>query len=273
MTYFLALAAAMSAPIPAATATPQSDEDKFRACLHLVDKDPEAAIAMAGQWRVAGSLVMARQCLGMAYAATQRWAAAMTAFEQSAQAAGQGGKPVEQQAKAAGQGGKPVEQSAQAAGQGHHQPGRTQHPSQTGQQEHTNERRGHAINQAMRGFLPVLRAAGRQHRYKGLTERPFGEQPAKQIGDAERHVEGVSHRACAKGRSDQQLTRQTGDARGQGQQGDDERGFDQTHAASVAGAPWSWHGWPSSPLGLNPARFPPGRSLDPGGLSLTQGFC
>ena len=87
MTYFLALAAAMSAPIPAATATPQSDEDKFRACLHLVDKDPEAAIAMAGQWRVAGSLVMARQCLGMAYAASQRWDSAMTAFEQSAQAA------------------------------------------------------------------------------------------------------------------------------------------------------------------------------------------
>ena len=76
----------MAAPSPA-PAAPQSDDDKFRACLQLVDKDPEAAIAMAGQWRVSGSLIMARQCLGMAYAATQRWASAMTAFEQSAQAA------------------------------------------------------------------------------------------------------------------------------------------------------------------------------------------
>ena len=86
MTILFALAATLAAPNPAPTA-PQSDDDKFRACLTLVDKDPEAAIAMAGQWRVSGSLIMARQCLGMAYAATQRWAAAMTAFEQSAQAA------------------------------------------------------------------------------------------------------------------------------------------------------------------------------------------
>lgn len=86
MTPLLALAAAMAAPSPA-PAAPQSDDDKFRACLQLVDKDPEAAIAMAGQWRVSGSLIMARQCLGMAYAATQRWSSAMTAFEQSAQAA------------------------------------------------------------------------------------------------------------------------------------------------------------------------------------------
>ena len=86
MTILFALAATLAAPNPAPTA-PQSDDDKFRACLTLVDKDPEAAIAMAGQWRVSGSLIMARQCLGMAYAATQRWASAMTAFEQSAQAA------------------------------------------------------------------------------------------------------------------------------------------------------------------------------------------
>lgn len=87
MTLFLALAAAVATPSPAPAAAPQSDEEKFRACLIMVDKDPEAAIAMAGQWRVSGSLVMARQCLGMAYAATQRWASAMTAFEQSAQTA------------------------------------------------------------------------------------------------------------------------------------------------------------------------------------------
>lgn len=86
MTILLALAAAVSAPNPTPAAA-QSDEDMFRSCLQLVDKDPEAAITMAGQWRVSGSLIMARQCLGMAYAATQRWASAMSAFEQSAQAA------------------------------------------------------------------------------------------------------------------------------------------------------------------------------------------
>ena len=52
----------------------------------LINSDPEAAIAFAGRWRVEGGNVLPRQCLGMAYAAQEKWASAMTAFEQAANA-------------------------------------------------------------------------------------------------------------------------------------------------------------------------------------------
>jgi tetratricopeptide (TPR) repeat protein len=53
-------------------------------CAALVKSDPEQAIAAAGAWRVAGGGLSARQCLGLAYAALDRWAPAATAFEQAA---------------------------------------------------------------------------------------------------------------------------------------------------------------------------------------------
>lgn len=67
-------------------AGPQSDEARFRACITQIDTDADAAIALAGRWRVEGGNVLARQCLGMAYAAQEKWASAMTAFEQAANA-------------------------------------------------------------------------------------------------------------------------------------------------------------------------------------------
>lgn len=82
MTPLLLIALASASP----TAAAAPDDVRFRDCLMMVDRDPEAAIAYAGQWRVDGSLVLARQCLGMAYAAQQRWASAVVAFQQAAQA-------------------------------------------------------------------------------------------------------------------------------------------------------------------------------------------
>lgn len=80
-----------SAPLLLALATADAPTDetdavRFKTCVEQIDTDPEGAISYAGQWRVDGSNVLARQCLGMAYAAQQRWASAVTAFEQAAKA-------------------------------------------------------------------------------------------------------------------------------------------------------------------------------------------
>lgn len=77
----------LSLTLAAAAALPAGEDARFRACIEKMDQDPEAAIAFAGHWRLAGSAIGARQCLGMAYATQQRWAAAITAFEQAAEAA------------------------------------------------------------------------------------------------------------------------------------------------------------------------------------------
>ncbi len=76
----------------AAAATPVSapvsvNEKRFADCVALVERDPAKAIEAAGNWRVEGGSILARQCLGLAYAAQQRWLPAMTAFEQAAQTA------------------------------------------------------------------------------------------------------------------------------------------------------------------------------------------
>ena len=71
-----------------AAAPPQSAlEKKFDACAELAKTDPAKAAAAADQWRVAGGGLLARQCLGVAYAAQERWAPAAVAFEQAAQEA------------------------------------------------------------------------------------------------------------------------------------------------------------------------------------------
>lgn len=72
----------------AAAAAPQSAlEKKFDACADLAKTDPAKAAAAADAWRVAGGGLLARQCLGVAYAAQERWAPAAVAFEQAAQEA------------------------------------------------------------------------------------------------------------------------------------------------------------------------------------------
>lgn len=74
ITLVLTLAAALQA---APVTSPE-------ACAALVKSAPEKAIDAAGAWRLAGGGLSARHCLGLAYAAAERWAPAATAFEQAA---------------------------------------------------------------------------------------------------------------------------------------------------------------------------------------------
>lgn len=77
----LALAAAQAAP------SPDTTDDRFRRCADLARTEPERAVDTAEAWRAAGGGLQARQCLGLAFAALERWPAAATAFEQAALAA------------------------------------------------------------------------------------------------------------------------------------------------------------------------------------------
>jgi tetratricopeptide (TPR) repeat protein len=78
---FLALAAA-------AQAGPADDSGaRFRSCTDLVRQSPDKAIAAADAWRLKGGGLEARQCLGLAYSAAERWAPAAAAFEQAAREA------------------------------------------------------------------------------------------------------------------------------------------------------------------------------------------
>lgn len=70
--------------LAAATPLPAPDETRFTKCVALIDTKADAAIAEADRWRLAGGGLLSRQCLGLAYAAQQRWAAAAVAFEQAA---------------------------------------------------------------------------------------------------------------------------------------------------------------------------------------------
>ena len=80
----IAAAAAATAATPPAPAPLTVAEQRFDACISLIDTDPTKAIDAAGAWRIEGGGVPARQCLGLAYAALGRWSAAATTFEQAA---------------------------------------------------------------------------------------------------------------------------------------------------------------------------------------------
>ena len=75
--FFLALQA--SAPIPS-----QSNEAIYRGCTASVKQDAKRAVDEANQWYVRGGGIFARACLGLAYAAQERWEPAAVAFEQAA---------------------------------------------------------------------------------------------------------------------------------------------------------------------------------------------
>lgn len=78
-----AAAPARPAPAPA----PQADDPasaRYRQCTDQVRANAEAAVAAANAWREQGGGIAARQCLGLALAALERWASAATAFEQAA---------------------------------------------------------------------------------------------------------------------------------------------------------------------------------------------
>lgn len=69
----------------AAAASPASaDEARFTGCASLAAEAPDKAIAEATAWRDSGGGLLARQCLGLAFVAADRWAPAALAFEQAA---------------------------------------------------------------------------------------------------------------------------------------------------------------------------------------------
>jgi tetratricopeptide (TPR) repeat protein len=72
--------AAAAASIPSSSA----DQSRFAACVAAVETNPQKAIDEATSWQVVGGGILARQCLGLAFAAQSRWLPAMTAFEQAA---------------------------------------------------------------------------------------------------------------------------------------------------------------------------------------------
>ena len=77
MTLFLAVLAA---------AAPDSNAARFANCVALASANPAKALDEAGEWRIKGGGVLARQCTGLAYAALNRWQSAALAFEQAAKA-------------------------------------------------------------------------------------------------------------------------------------------------------------------------------------------
>ena len=84
----LALAAVQTPPA-AATPGPQGANERLRACLALVQSNPEQAAAEARGWleEQGAPRLMARRCLGLAFARQEQWAAAATVYELAAQEA------------------------------------------------------------------------------------------------------------------------------------------------------------------------------------------
>jgi len=84
-----ALALAALQPPAAAADAPQSANDRLRACMALVHSNPEQAAAEARGWldEQGAPRLLARRCLGLAFAEQGQWAAAATVYELAAQEA------------------------------------------------------------------------------------------------------------------------------------------------------------------------------------------
>ena len=79
--------------LAAAQGLSAGDVARFQSCTALVKSQPENGVASANDWLVKGGGILARQCLGLGYAAMERWAPAATAFEQAAREAESGQDP------------------------------------------------------------------------------------------------------------------------------------------------------------------------------------
>lgn len=66
---------------------PSPARDRWERCVEAATSDPEAAIAEAERWKLAGGGFLAQQCRGMAYARAARWESAAGAFEAAAREA------------------------------------------------------------------------------------------------------------------------------------------------------------------------------------------
>jgi tetratricopeptide (TPR) repeat protein len=75
------------APRPQTVPADAAAETRYRACTDQVRANAEAAVDAANVWREQGGGLAARQCLGLALSALERWAPAATAFEQAAREA------------------------------------------------------------------------------------------------------------------------------------------------------------------------------------------
>ncbi len=92
------------------------------------------------------------------------------------------------------------------------QHGRADHAQHTGDRQGHEQDGAHGIDQIAGGLVASPGTAFGQDGHKGLREGALGKQAAQQIGNAERHVEGVGGGAGPEGRGDQQLPNETGDA-------------------------------------------------------------
>jgi tetratricopeptide (TPR) repeat protein len=77
----------MLVALAAAQAAPQRDEAALKYCTSLVRSKPEQALSHAEDWRMKGGGIAARQCIGLAYVALERWQPAASVFEQAAREA------------------------------------------------------------------------------------------------------------------------------------------------------------------------------------------
>ena len=66
----LALAAAAQVTPPAPV--PENEEGRAAACQATVRRSPQEALAVANRWQAAGGGLLARQCVGLAYAALEQ---------------------------------------------------------------------------------------------------------------------------------------------------------------------------------------------------------
>jgi tetratricopeptide (TPR) repeat protein len=82
----LAQNAALPVPAPPAPATSveAAAEARFVTCSAMVRVDAQRAVDAANAWRMEGGGLHARQCLGLAYVAQQRWAEAAAVYEEAA---------------------------------------------------------------------------------------------------------------------------------------------------------------------------------------------
>ena len=71
----------------AAQAQPLSDQEAYAKCAGLVKTDANQAVALANDWLVKGGGILARQCVGQAYASLGQWDSAANAFAEAARTA------------------------------------------------------------------------------------------------------------------------------------------------------------------------------------------
>lgn len=80
--FLLSLQAATAAAPP-----PGQEPPRYAECMDLATGDPSQGVSAASKWRVEGGGMLARQCLGVAYANQKRWPSAAAAFEEAAREA------------------------------------------------------------------------------------------------------------------------------------------------------------------------------------------